>query len=395
MLSYLDNNATTQPLPEVIEAMTAALRETWCNPSSVHRGGQAARREIELARQSVAELLTAQPRDIVFTSGGTESSNIALRSAVTRSTGRSAAQTPLVLSTALEHVATRETIEHIERSGQCQGQIVACNNHGVIDVDAMAASIKAAADAIAIVSVHWVNNETGVIQPIAEIAKVCHDQGVLLHVDATQAVGRMPVTLADIPIDMMTFAAHKFHGPKGVGGLYVRPGKRVQPLTTGGPQERERRGGTENVPGIVGMGVAARHAQMWLRETALESLDHRRDMFERDILKSVPGTSVNASGAPRLWSTSNIAFDRLEAEAILLLLSERGIYASAGAACSSGSLDPSPVLLAMGVPESQAHGSVRFSFSRLTTDAEIAHALAVIPACTNTLRSSSSFAIEQ
>jgi cysteine desulfurase len=260
---------------------------------------------------------------------------------------------------------------------------------GVIDLAALEAALDAHGGDVALVSVMGANNETGVLQPLQAIGERCRARGVRFHCDATQWVGRMPTALAGMPVDLVTASAHKFHGPKGVGALWVRSGVRVAPQVVGGPQERDRRGGTENVPGIVGMGAAAEAALAWLSDPAhREAGAARRDRLERAILAAVPDAVVNGAGAARLWNTTNIGFPGLEAEAILLLLSERGVMASAGAACSSGSLDPSPVLLAMGVPPRVAHGSIRLSISRLTTDDEVAHAAEAIPACIARLRRS-------
>jgi cysteine desulfurase len=242
---------------------------------------------------------------------------------------------------------------------------------------------------VALVSVMWANNETGVLQPVHSIGERCRARGVRFHCDATQWVGRMPTDVANLPVDLVTASAHKFHGPKGVGVLWVRGGVRVLPQVIGGPQERDRRGGTENVAGIVGTGVAADAAVAWLADPAgRERGAAMRDDFERAVLAAVPDAVVNGGSALRLWNTSNIGFPGLEAEALLLLLSERGVAASAGAACSSGSLDPSPVLLAMGVPPRIAHGSVRFSIARTTTEEELRIAAEEVAACVARLRRS-------
>jgi cysteine desulfurase len=259
---------------------------------------------------------------------------------------------------------------------------------GVVDCGQLEEILAGRAEAVGLVSIMWVNNETGVIQPLERIGEICRRHGVPLHTDATQAVGRMPVDVSDLPVDLLSFSAHKFHGPKGIGGLYVRRGVRVAPRIIGGPQERSRRGGTENVPGIVGMGAAADLAAAWLATDGRHDQAALRDRFETGILAAVPEAVINGAGSPRLWTTSNIGVPRLEAEAMLLLLSERGLSASAGAACSSGSLDPSPVLLAMGVPPEIAHGSLRFSLSRETTASEITAALEIIPAVVEKLRRS-------
>jgi len=259
----------------------------------------------------------------------------------------------------------------------------------VIDLGALDAALDARAGDVALVSVMWANNETGAVQPVHAIGERCRARGVRFHCDATQWVGRMPAGLAGGAIDLVTVSAHKFHGPKGIGALWVRGGVRVAPQVVGGPQERDRRGGTENVPGIVGMGVAAEAAMAWLADEDGRARGRAlRDRLEASVLARVPDAVVNGAGVERLWNTTNIGFPGLEAEALLLLLSERGVAASAGAACSSGSLDPSPVLLAMGVPERVAHGSVRFSVSRLTTLDEVEHAVEAVAASVGRLRRS-------
>ncbi len=420
---YLDNNATTQPDDEVVAVMQRALRECWANPSSVHRPGQAVRQQIELAREQVARLIGARDREIVFTSGGTEAVNLAIRGSIGRrhkgtearrhggkttvkgrrgeeAKGRWEGQAPsadrrapaadsCLITNRLEHSAVRDTAEAMsDRSVEVVW--LHTNVDGVIEIDSLREALETRAGENTLVSIMWANNETGVIQPVLEIGEICREHGVHLHVDATQYVGKMPVNVGDMPIDLMSFAAHKFHGPKGVGALYVRTGVRIERQITGGPQERERRGGTENVPGIIGMGEAARSVLEFLRdEEARRSLAALRDRFEQAILQSVPDASINGQAdpnSPRLWNTTNIAFPGLDAEAILLMLSERGVCASAGAACSSGSLDPSPVLLAMGVPEDRAHGSVRFSLSRTTHDDELTQAAEIVIATVGRLQ---------
>lgn len=384
MRAYLDCNATTPPLPEVVSAVTASLVDGWGNPSSVHRAGIDARHAVELARESVARLLGARPGEVVFTGGGTESASLAIAGTLDALGGPRT-----IVSMRTEHSAVREACEALEARGRARVEWVPSAAGGVIDLAALEAALDAHGGEVALVSVMAANNETGVLQPLQAIGERCRARGVRFHCDATQWVGRMPTALAAMPVDLVTASAHKFHGPKGVGALWVRSGVRVAPQVVGGPQERDRRGGTENVPGIVGMGAAAEAALAWLSDPAhREAGAARRDRLERAILAAVPDAVVNGAGAARLWNTTNIGFPGLEAEAILLLLSERGVMASAGAACSSGSLDPSPVLLAMGVPPRVAHGSIRLSISRLTTDDEVAHAAEAIPACIARLRRS-------
>jgi len=382
---YLDNNATTRPLPEVAQAVDQATRELWANPSSVHRMGQQVRQRIELARQSVAELIGAKPRELIFTSGGTESDNLALF-------GTAPASELMLITTKVEHAAVREPAERIEKEG---GAVVyaGVDLNGSVDLASLAALLDehARPGRTTLVSIQWANNETGVIQPIAQIAEAIQARRehaaeagdrlkLRLHLDATQAVGKIPVDIAQAGCDLLTLAAHKFHGPKGAGALWVRQGVRLRSTHVGGAQERDRRGGTENTPGIIGMGVAADSAKAFVKDTdAIDRLRSLRDKLEQGICEVLPNTVINSGGAERLWNTTNLGFPGIEAEAVLLGLSEQGVCASAGAACSSGSLDPSPVLLAMGIPEPVAHGSVRFSLSRLTTEAEIDRALDVVP----------------
>ena len=381
---YLDNNATTRPADEVVEVMNAALRENWANPSSVHRQGQAVRQKLELARESVCRLIGCRDRYLTFTSGGTEAANLAILGSL-----ESLPKRNVLVTTKLEHVAVRELADRMEKKG-VEVLWLASQPDGVIEADALEAILNDRAGDIALVSVQWVNNETGVIQPVERFGAMCKAKGVRFHTDATQRVGKLPVNVADLPVDLLSFAAHKFHGPKGVGGLYAGRGVRISPQSIGGPQERERRGGTENSPGILGFGVAADLARAWLETDERERLASLRDEFEKTICSRCEETSINCFEAPRIWNTTNIAFHRLEAEAILMLLSERGVCASAGAACSSGSLDPSPVLLAMGIPPEAAHGSVRFSISRETTKEELDQVADIVPEAIGKLRKSMS-----
>jgi cysteine desulfurase len=384
MRAYLDCNATTPPVPEAVAAVTEAMVGGWGNPSSVHRAGIDARHAVELARESVARLLGAQPREVVFTSGGTESAWLAIAGTLDALGGPET-----VVSMRTEHSAVREACEALEARGRARVAWVPPAAGGVIDLAALDEALAAHGDDVALVSVMAANNETGVVQPVAAIGERCRARGVRFHCDATQWVGRMPTSVADWPVDLLTASAHKFHGPKGIGALWVRTGVRVTPQVVGGPQERDRRGGTENVPGIAGMAAAADAARAWIADDAGRIRGAaQRDRLERAVMEAVPDAVINGAGADRLWNTTNIGFPGLEAEAILLLLSERGVAASAGAACSSGSLDPSPVLLAMGVAPRVAHGSIRLSISRLTTDEEIAYASEAIPACIARLRRS-------
>ena len=395
---YLDNNATTRPAAAVVAAMAEAHERFWANPSSVHRLGQMVRQRLDEARASVAGLIGAQGREMIFTSGGTEANNLALRGLLTPMPPDG--PPPVLLTSGIEHSAIREPAEDLEQAG-VQVRWLEVGAHGLIAPAALAAALEEvlARPRPVVVSIQWANNETGVIQPVAALAERvaaarqglrqagARGAGVYFHVDATQAVGKIPVDVAAAGVDLLTLAGHKFHGPKGVGALWVRRTVRLRPQQRGGPQERDRRGGTENTAGIIGLGVAAELAGAFLAdEAAAAELAALRDRFEQAILAQVDDAVVHGRGVERLWNTTNIAFPGLEAEAILLSLSEQGVCASAGAACSSGSLEPSPVLLAMGVAEAVAHGSVRFSLSRQTTQAKVDAAAAVVVEAVGRLR---------
>jgi cysteine desulfurase len=373
---YLDNNATTPPTPAAIDAVRDAMQQHWHNPSSVHRPGQDARNTLELARSSLASLIGAPPRRLTLTASGTESINLAIRGVL----GASAPfNKRTVVTTAAEHAAIRDLCEQLAPEGVTI-KLIPLLQGGIIDADQLPALID---DTTAIVSVQWANNETGAIQPVEQIGAICQDAGVPFHCDATQWVGKVPCDLSapDAPaIGLLTFSAHKFHGPRGVGALWTAPGVRLRP-TMPGSQELGRRGGTEDLPAVAGAAAAAGEALAWLtNHDERARLGAMRDRFEQTILARVPNTSINAPADParRLWNTTNIAFPRLEAEALLMGFSERGLCASAGAACSSGSLDPSPVLLAMGIPPERAHGSVRFSLSRETTQQDLDEAADIV-----------------
>ena len=366
-LVYLDNNATTQPAPEVVAAMVECLAENYANPSSVHRFGQLARRAVDAARTSVARLIGCSDGELLFTGGGTESINSALRGLLA-----SRAPRKKIVTTTVEHSATRELCAQLAKEGAAIVEIPV-DVRGALD---LAALEEAVTDDTALVTAMWANNETGVLFPVEKIAAICKKHRVWFHCDGTQAAGKIAVDVAGAGIDALSLAAHKFHGPKGVGALFVRRGLRVAPLIIGGPQERGRRGGTENVPGIVGMGRAAELALENLpRMAAVASL---RDRLESMILSRIDIAAINGRTDARLPNTTNIGFARLEAEAILLLLSEQGVCASAGAACSSGSLEPSHVLRAMGIDEKFAHGAIRLSLSRYSTEAQIHRAVEVL-----------------
>lgn len=400
---YLDNNSTTRPCDEAVRAVRDAMERTWANPSSVHRAGQDARNVVELARRAVGDLIGVRAGEVTFTSGATEAIVLAHAGVL----AALPADRRVVVTSAVEHEAVRESLEALAGSHGLAGVRVVnaeVSVGGVVDV----ASVERALDAggVGLVSLQWANNETGVVQPVREIGRACRHAGALFHCDATQWVGKRvtrvlrPTMSGDVDldapdpwIDLLSMSAHKFHGPKGVGALVARRGVGLVP-NVHGSQEKGRRGGTEAVPLIAGMGAAAVAAMEWLTTTGVgegpgtaAGTAALRDRLERTLVRRCGGV-VNGAGCERLWNTTNIGFEGLEAEALLRLLSERGVAASAGAACSSGSLDPSPVLLAMGVPERVAHGSIRLSLSRETTTAEIEEAIRVITAGVETLRGS-------
>jgi cysteine desulfurase len=376
---YLDHNATTPLLPEVIDRMTGTLREEFGNPSSVHHFGQQAKAAIDEARTEVATLLSADPSEVLFTSGGTESDNIAIRGAAEalEATGRRH-----LIASSIEHEAVLNTLKALAKRGW-RTTLLPVDQTGIVAPDALRAAL---ADDTALVSVMHANNEIGTIQPIAELARIAHDRGALFHTDAVQSAAKLPVSVRSLGVDMLSISAHKFYGPKGVGALWIRRGLRVLPLLTGGRQERSRRAGTENVAGIVGMGVAARIARGKMADegTRLSAL---RDRLEAEILAAVPGTAVNGAREPRVPNTTNVSFDRVEAESLLIALDLEGIAVSTGSACSSGTLEPSHVLKAMGFNAHRAQNSIRFSLGASSTDAEIDRVIAVLPKMVEKLRS--------
>ncbi len=458
-MPYLDSNATTRPTPAVCQAVADAMTDLWENPASIHRPGQKVRNAVELARADIAELLGVKARTITFTGSGTESIHLAIRGILARH------DRPVFVTTAIEHSAIRLLAEELEKHHNAEIRLLPLAPGGLIDLPAAGAIL----DGAHLASVQWVNNETGLIQPIEELAELCKDAGVPLHTDATQLVGRAPIPgsapegRAALPVDLLTCSAHKFHGPKGLGILFARPGLGLRPLFPGS-EELGRRGGTLNVPGILGAAAAAREASNWLehqsggddnttrgggdktkgggdktkgggdkprgggfqptgnvkgtrgggfqppsftacpggtarravpRSTRLGEPDHQlpitdleslRTHLETSILQACPGSTINCADSPRLWTTSSIAFPGLDAEALLILLSEKGLAASAGAACSSGAREPSKVLLAMGIGERQAHGTIRLSLSRFTTKSDITEAIEIVTAAVTRLR---------
>ena len=375
---YFDNNATTRLAPEVLEAMLPFLRDQWGNPSSIYGFGKQLAGPLETAREKVAALLNAEPREIIFTSGGTESNNSAIHSALATQP-----QKRHILTTAVEHSANLKFCAHLKKMG-FEVTLLPVDSDGALDLQLLEKSIR---PDTAIVSVMRANNETGVLFPIQEIAAICRNRKVLFHADAVQVPGKLKIDVAELGVDFLSLSAHKLYGPKGIGALYVRRGVKYEPYVIGGGQEQGRRGGTENVVGIIGFGQAA--------ELAIERMDQNtriaalRDRLEDGTLQSISGVVRNGAKNPRLSNTSNLSFDGIEAEGILLLLDELGICASSGSACTSGSLDPSHVLLAMGSSLARARGSIRFSLGIYNTEAEVDLLLKHLPGIIAKLRSHS------
>lgn len=375
---YLDHNATTPLDPAVADAMADALRREFGNASSVHYFGQAAKARLDDARQRVAHLIGADPGEVVFTSGGTESDNFAIR-------GVAEAMEPLgrkhLVTSGLEHEAVLTTMRALERRGWRVTR-VAPDRHGVVDPDAIA---EALTDDTALLTLMLANNEIGTIQPVAACAALARARGILVHTDAVQAAGKVPIGVETLGVDLLSLSAHKFYGPKGVGALWIRRGTRLLSPMTGGKQERNRRAGTENVPGIIGFGLAATLAAERLEADA-QTQAALRDRLEREILASVPGTHVNGGGQPRVPNTTNIGFEGIEAESLLIALDLEGFAVSTGSACSSGTLEPSHVLKAMGLPLPDTQNALRLSLGRHTTDDDITRFVATLPPIVARLR---------
>lgn len=380
---YLDNNATTRVDPQVVAAMLPFFTEHFGNASSMHAFGSAVGGALNAARRQVQSLLGAEfDHEIIFTSGGTESDNAALLSALETQTGRDE-----IITTSVEHPAILSLCEHLEKSRGIKVHRIGVDSRGCLDLDAYR---RALSPRTAIASVMWANNETGTLFPVETLAEMAHEAGALFHTDAVQAVGKIPMTLAKTEIDMLSLSGHKLHAPKGVGALYVRRGVRLRPFVRGGHQERGRRAGTENIPAIVGLGKAAELAALSMNDeqTRVRAL---RDRLEAGILASVGNCMVTGDVDNRLPNTTNIAFECIEGEAILLLLNKEGIAASSGSACTSGSLEPSHVLRAMNIPYTAAHGAIRFSFSRENAMEDVEQVLAAVPGIIANLRAMSPF----
>jgi cysteine desulfurase len=376
---YLDHNATTPPDPLVVDRMSIALREQFGNPSSVHHFGQMAKAALDEARSAVATLVGGDPSEVVFTSGGTESDNFAIRGVAEalEVTGRKH-----LIASAIEHEAVLNTLKALARRGW-KTTLLPVDQSGIVSPAALA---EAMTDDTALVSIMHANNEIGTIQPVAELARVAKARGALFHTDAVQSAGKIAVDVKALGVDLLSLSAHKFYGPKGAGALWIRRGVRLQAPMTGGKQERSRRAGTENVAGIIGLGVAA-HVARGKMVAEGERLSVLRDALEERVLGAVSGTAINGARSPRVPNTTNISFDRVEAESLLIALDLAGVAVSTGSACSSGTLEPSHVLKAMGFPAHRTQNSIRFSLGAGNTEADVDRVVEVLPGIVDKLRS--------
>ena len=379
---YVDNNATTMVAPEVLDAMLPYFSTYYGNPSSMHSFGGDVATKINDARENVAKLIGADPEEIVFTSCGTESDGTAIRAAIA-----SYPDKKHIVTSRVEHPAIKNLCETLSKKGY-RASFVPVDNSGRLDLDYLYDSLS---EDTAVVSLMWGNNETGVIFPVEEISREVKSRGILFHTDAVQAVGKIPIDVKQTGVDMLSLSGHKFHSPKGIGALYIRKGTKFSPFMIGGHQEKGRRGGTENTASIIGLGKAAQLAATHLKENGYDRISRLRDKLERTLLESVPNAIINGDPANRLPNTTSIAFEYVEGEAILLMMNEHGICASSGSACTSGSLEPSHVLRAMGVPFTAAHGSIRFSLSRYNTEDEMDVILEKLPPIIERLRELSPF----
>lgn len=378
---YADNNATTRVAPEVVEAMLPMFLEHYGNPSSMHHFGERAEKHLKAAREQVAEFLGASPEEIVFTSCGTESDNAAIRGTLL-----SYPDKRHLVTTRVEHPAVLNLCRHLQKQGYELTEL-AVDSLGRLDLDELRDALR---EDTALVSIMYANNETGVMFPVEKIAEIVKSRDVVFHCDAVQAAGKIPLNLSRLAIDLVSISGHKFHAPKGIGVLYIRKGTRCAPFLIGGHQERGRRAGTENVPYIVGMGKACELARAGMAEEATR-IRAMRDRLERELLARLPDARINGDRDHRLPNTLSISLEYIEGESILLLMSREGIGASSGSACTSGSLEPSHVLRAMGVPFVSVHGSIRFSLSRYNSEEDIDYIIEKLPPIVQRLRQISPF----
>jgi len=371
---YLDNNATTPVLPEVLDAMRPYFGEHFGNASSIHHHGQETRGAVERARESVATLLGCRPAEVVFTSGGTEADNLAIFGLVRPGDH--------VISSTIEHHAVLNSCKHLQERG-VEVTSLPVDGRGLLNPDDLRHALRANTK---LVTIMFANNETGVIQPVAEIGEICADADVYFHTDAVQAASKVPIDVKTIGCDLLSISGHKFHAPQGVGALYVRKGTKLEPMLYGGSHERSRRAGTENVPGIVGLGKAAELAMKAFAAGEDRLMASLRDRLEETVLGKVESAGVNGTGAPRVPNTTNIFFDYLEGEALIIALDLKGLAVSTGAACSSGAIEPSHVLTAMGLRSDRARASIRFSLGKQNTAEDVDFAIQLVPAAVERLR---------
>jgi cysteine desulfurase len=371
---YLDNNATTPLLPEVFEAMRPFYLEEFGNASSIHRYGQHARAAVEKARASVAALLNARPAEIVFTSGGTEADNLGVFGLVRAGDH--------VISSTIEHHAVLNSCKRLEQVG-CEVTYVSVGASGEVDPEDVRNALR---PNTRLISIMMANNETGVLQPVEEIGKIAQEADVFFHTDAVQAAGKTPIDVAKVACDALSISGHKLHAPQGTGALFLKKGTLIQPLLYGGSHERQRRAGTENLPGIVGLGKAAEIARHWLAGSGPAQMAAMRDHLQNSVLDAVEAAGVNGLGAERVPNTTNLWFDFIEGEALVIALDLKGLAVSSGAACSSGAIEPSHVLLAMGLSQQRARSSIRLSLGKQTTQEDVDFAVSVIPETVGRLR---------
>jgi cysteine desulfurase len=371
---YFDNNATTPLLPEVFEAMRPYFLEKFGNASSIHQQGQHARSAVEQAREHVAELLNCRPAEIVFTSGGTEGDNLALFGL--------AKPGDHIITSAIEHHAVLNSCHRLGEMG-CTVTYLPVDGRGLVDPDDVKRALRPETK---LISIMFANNETGVLQAVNEIGKIAAEADIYFHTDAVQAAGKVPIDVKEIACDLLTISAHKFHGPQGTGALFVRKGTLLQPLAYGGRHERSRRAGTENLAGIVGLGKAAEIASRGFADGSVAQLAALRDQLETSVLGNIEQVAVNGGGAARTPNTANISFDYIEGEAMVIALDLKGLSVSTGAACSSGAIEPSHVLTAMGLSADRARGSIRFSLGKQNTAEDVEFALDLIPQVVSRLR---------
>lgn len=377
---YMDHNATTPVHPAVLEAMLPYFREIFGNASSVHSFGREARVAMEDARDKIAEFIGAQPRELIFTSGGTESDNFAIEGAAYENSKKG----KHIITFNIEHHAVLNTCKHLETHG-FEVSVLGVDRHGVVNLDELRENIR---DDTILITVMHANNEIGTIEPLQEISDIAKEHGIILHTDAAQTVGKIPVNVDDLGVDLMSISAHKIYGPKGVGALYVRRGTRVEPLVRGGHHERNRRGGTENVPGIVGFGKAIEVAAADIEKEG-KRMWNLTEKLKNGLQERLEYIYANSHPTKRLPATMNISFDFLEGESIVLNLDMKGIAVSTGSACTSGSLEPSHVLVALGLPPATAQGAIRFSLGRDNTEADVDYVLEELPPIIQRLRAMS------